>query len=180
MSYCKKGNLNTKFDAHASPNAFNAAVDKIKLIGGTKKLNTALRSVIDNMFVATAGVRVGVPKVLVLLVDNAPVTGQETGLVAAAVKNAAEVRKLGIHIVIVSVKTDIKFFDLGAIAGNVKNIVMPGSYAELVDIKTVKLVWNLVLSLGKFNIFIYKWWITEQSVLKYRGYYSYITFYIIS
>ena len=152
MSYCKKGNLNTKFDAHASPNAFNAAVDRIKLIGGTKKLNTALRSVIDNMFVATAGVRVGVPKVLVLLVDNAPVTGQETDLVEAAVRIAAKVRKLGIHIVMISVKTDVRYFDLGSIAGNAANVFMPRGYDELVDIKTVRLVWEFILGLGKLCI----------------------------
>ena len=118
-----------KMNDHQDLSSFNAAVDKIPLMGSTTRIDKALRLTQTEMFSLPNGGRPGVPKVLILLTD-----GSQTQYVGAEEPGeiADELRKDGINILVVGIGQGINRTELVHIAGGDANAYSAASFDELI------------------------------------------------
>ena len=118
-----------KMNDHADLSSFNAAVDKIPLMGSTTRIDKSLRLTQNEMFSLLNGARPGVPKVLILLTDGSQT--QDAGAEDPAVV-ADELRKDGINIIVVGIGQGVNKTELARIAGDADNAYSAASFDELI------------------------------------------------
>lgn len=118
--------------------SFNAAVDKIPLMGSTTRIDKALRLTQQEMFTLANGARAGVPKVLILLTDGSQT--QDAGAEDPG-DVAEELRKDGVKILVVGIGKGVNATELEHIAGKAENSYTATTFDDLLAgdfVKTVK------------------------------------------
>ena len=127
FSYYTKHSI--KMNDHTDLTSFNAAVDKIPLMGSTTRIDKALRLTQKEMFSIANGGRPGVPKVLILLTDGTQTKdagAEDPGVVAD------ELRKDGINIIVVGIGQGVNRDELVQMAGSSDNAYSAASFSELI------------------------------------------------
>ena len=119
-----------KLNEHTKLSTFNEAVDNIKLMGSTTRIDKALRMTQKDMFSIPNGGRPGVNKVLIVLTD-----GTQTQDVGAEDPGdvADELRKMGIRVLTVGIGKGINATELAHIAGGKENLFSADSFDQLVS-----------------------------------------------
>lgn len=124
-----------KLNDHFDLNSFNAAVDKIPLMGSTTRIDKALRLTQKEMFRFANGARPGIPKLLFLLTDGSQT--QDAGAEDPG-DVADELRKDGINIIVIGVGKGVNNTELAHIAGGSGNAYSAASFDELIASDFVK------------------------------------------
>ena len=117
------------FKDHTDITSFNAAVDAIPLMGSTTRIDKAFRLTQKEMFTEENGARPGVPKLLILLTD-----GSQTEDVGAEHPAfiSDELRKSGIHVIVVGIGSGTNQTELNHMAGGPGNAFSAASFDELI------------------------------------------------
>ena len=107
--------------------AVKAALSNLKLLGGTRRLDSALRRLREQVFSPTAGVRSGAGKLAVVLIAGAndPVGKAELGREGAALSN------LDVKLTVIGIGPDVKNDELPAISRDPDQILKIGSVDDL-------------------------------------------------
>ena len=136
-----------KMNDHTDLSSFNAAVDKIPLMGSTTRIDKSLRLTQKEMFSLANGARPGIPKVLILLTD-----GSQTQDVGAEDPGdvADELRKDGINIIVVGIGQGVNTTELVHIAGDANNAYSATSFEELIGSDFVNKIKQSGCKAGKF------------------------------
>ena len=136
-----------KMNDHTDLTSFNAAVDKIPLMGSTTRIDKALRLTQKEMYSLGNGARPGVPKVLILLTDGSQT--QDAG--AEDPGDVADVlRKDGINIIVVGIGQGINTTELVHIAGGADNAYSAASFDELIGSDFVNKIKESGCEAGRF------------------------------
>ena len=134
--------LSIKFNEHDKTDTFNAAIDRIPLMGFLTRIDLALRLTQSKMFTPENGARENYPKVLVLITDGAQTKPRGRPYEDPALV-ANELRKSGVYFVVVGIGDQVVYDELISIAGDEKRVFTSTSFDELVTkdfIKKVSLV----------------------------------------
>ena len=110
------GELSIKLSDHSDISSFNLAVDNIKLMGSTARIDKALCLAQRKLFSLANGGRPGVPKLLILLTYSSPVQNARVGEIAD------ELRADGINILVVGIGRYINATELLQIADSQQNV----------------------------------------------------------
>ena len=135
-----------KLSDHDDLASFNAAVDKIPLMGSTTRIDKALRLTQKEMFTLANGARAGVPKVLILLTDGSQT--QDAGAENPG-EVAAELRKEGVNILVVGIGKGVNATELENIAGKAENSYTATTFDDLLASDFVKKVKEDTCTTGK-------------------------------
>ena len=115
-----------KLNGYTNVSSFNRAVDAIPFMGSSTRIDIALRLAQREMFTTGNGGRPGIPKVLILLTD-----GHHSGSEDPAVI-ADEIRKTGVHIIVIGIGANTHKIELNRIAGGPGNAFNVSSFDELI------------------------------------------------
>ena len=110
------GELSIKLSDHSDISSFNLAVDNIKLMGSTARIDKALCLAQRKLFSLANGGRLGVPKLLILLTYSSPVQNARVGEIAD------ELRADGINILVVGIGRYMNATELLQIADSQQNV----------------------------------------------------------
>ena len=110
------GELSIKLSDHSDISSFNLAVDNIKLMGSTARIDKALCLAQRKLFRLANGGRLGVPKLLILLTYSSPVQNARVGEIAD------ELRADGINILVVGIGRYMNATELLQIADSQQNV----------------------------------------------------------
>ena len=110
------GELSIKLSDHSDISSFNLAVDNIKLMGSTARIDKALCLAQRKLFSLANGGRLGVPKLLILLTYSSPVQNARVGEIAD------ELRADGINILVVGIGRYMNATELLQIADSQQNL----------------------------------------------------------
>lgn len=119
-----------KLNDHTSLDTFNEAVDNIKLMGSTTRIDKALRMTQKEMFTIPNGGRPGVNKVLIVLTDGSQT--QDAGAEDPG-DVAKELRDRGIRVLSVGIGKGVNTTELAHIAGGKENVFSAASFDQLVS-----------------------------------------------
>ena len=141
-----------KLSDHTDVASFNAAVDKIALMGSTTRIDKALRLTQKEMFSLKNGGRPGVPKVLILMTDGSqtPDAGAEDpGDIAD------ELRREGVNLLVVGIGQGINATELAHMAGSPGNVYSAASFDELIEGDFIEKIQSGGCLVGKFQTCAY-------------------------
>ena len=110
------GELSIKLSDHSDISSFNLAVDNIKLMGSTARIDKALCLAQRKLFSLANGGRLGVPKLLILLTYSSPVQNARVGEIAD------ELRADGINILVVGIGRYMNATELLQIADSQQSV----------------------------------------------------------
>ena len=110
------GELSIKLSDHSDISSFNLAVDNIKLMGSTARIDKALCLAQRKLFSLANGGRLSVPKLLILLTYSSPVQNARVGEIAD------ELRADGINILVVGIGRYMNATELLQIADSQQNV----------------------------------------------------------
>ena len=110
------GELSIKLSDHSDISSFNLAVDNIKLMGSTARIDKALCLAQRKLFSLANGGRLGVPKLLILLTYSSPVQNARVGEIAD------ELRADGINILVVGIGRSMNATELLQVADSQQNV----------------------------------------------------------
>ena len=136
-----------KLNDYKDVTSFNAAVDKIPLMGSTTRIDKALRLTQKEMFSLANGARPGIPKVLILLTDGSQT--QDAGAEDPG-DVADELRKDGVNIIVVGIGQGVNTTELDHIAGGDKDkSFSAASFDELIGIEFINKIKESGCKVGK-------------------------------
>lgn len=115
---------------HSEINSFNAAVDKIPLMGATTRIDKAFRLTQHEMFTLMYGGRTGVRKIVILLTDGTQTSDSDSEDPAQI---ADELRMSGITVLVVGVGPATNAVELARMAGGADNSFIATSFDDLVS-----------------------------------------------
>ena len=119
-----------KLNDHTGLDTFNEAVDNIKLMVSTTRIDKALRMTQKDMFTIANGARPGVNKVLIVLTDGSQTKdagAEDPGDVAK------ELRDSGIRVISIGIGKGVNPTELARIAGDQSGVFSASSFDELVS-----------------------------------------------
>ena len=120
--------LSIKFTDHTNANDFKRAVDALPLMRSTTRIDRALTTAYNEMFNEKNGMRVKVPKVLILLTDGEQTKG------ADAIPPEQVVQKFhdaGIKVIVIGIGTGVNSVELGKMVKSRENLYLAKSFDQL-------------------------------------------------
>ena len=123
-----------KMSDHTDIQSFSAAVDGIKLMGLTTRIDRALRLAQKELFALKNGGRPTIPKILILLTDGSQTPGADAEDPAVV---ADELRYDGITVLVVGIGKGINALELGKIAGGSDKTFTAASFTDLMAVDFV-------------------------------------------
>ena len=130
VTYSIRAKTNIKLTDYTDIGPFENAVDQIPLMGLRTRTDRGLRMAQNELFADGNGIRKGVPKVIVLLTDGSqtPSRGYEDPWIPAE-----ELRKSGIHVLVIGIGEATNRTELDLIAGGTGKAHLPKSFDDLID-----------------------------------------------
>ena len=141
-----------KLNDHTSLDTFNEAVDNIKLMGQTTRIDKALRMTQKDMFSIPNGGRPGVNKILIVLTDGSQT--QDAGAEDPG-DVAQELRDKGIRVLTVGIGKGVNSTELAHIAGGKENVFSADSFDQLVSQEFIEEVISAKCKEGR----CFLWWL---------------------
>ena len=120
--------LSIKFTDHTNANDFKRAVDALRLMRSTTRIDRALKTAYNEMFNEKNGMRVTVPKVLILLTDGEQTKG------ADAVPPEQVVQKFhdaGIKVIVIGIGKGVNSLELGKMVKSRENLYLAKDFDQL-------------------------------------------------
>lgn len=127
--------LSIKFSDHTNVKDFNSAVEGLALMGSTTRIDKALTLAFDSMFNEKNGMRVRVPKVLILLTDGAQ-TQDADAVVPSQVVN--RFHDAGIKVIVIGIGSGVKPDELKTMVKSSSNLYLAANFDQLKSGKFVK------------------------------------------
>ena len=129
VTFSSKAEHNIKLKDHIDINSFNAAVDAIPLMGHQTRIDKALRLSQKELFAPENGGRPTLPEVLILITD-----GKQTKADGAEDPSVVtnEMRKAGIHIIVIGIGSGTDQKELDNIAGGDGKAYVAKSFDEII------------------------------------------------
>lgn len=142
--------LKIKFSDYTNINDFKSAVHALPLMKSTTRIDKALKTAYDEMFNERNGMRVRVPKVLVLLTD-----GEQTKD-ADAVAPSKVVQKFhdaGIKVIVVGIGRSVKPSELRSLVRAERDLYLAKNFDQLKSFDFVdSITGTTCLQTGKFDL----------------------------
>ena len=120
--------LSIKFTDHTNASDFKRAVDALPLMKSTTRIDRALTTAYNEMFNEKNGMRVKVPKVLILLTDGEQTKG------ADAIPPEQVVQKFhdaGIKVIVIGIGTGVNSVELGKMVKSRENLYLAKNFDQL-------------------------------------------------
>lgn len=135
IAFSDKPVLKISFNDDQNLPSFIKAVNDIPLLGTETRIDKALRFGSKVMFDTRNGARRDASKVMVLVTD-----GSQPHALAAEdpAKIAEEIRKLGVHLIVVGIGGKVNTFKLYTIADEEWNVFSAGSFDHLVSAEFIQ------------------------------------------
>jgi len=130
ITFSARAEHNIKMKDHADLDSFKAAVDAIPLMGGTTRIDLALRLAQTELFASASGGRPKIPDVMILLTDG---TQTKNGMWEDPCTITDEMRKAGVHIFVIGIGSSIDMAELDDMAGGAGKSLSAKSFDELIE-----------------------------------------------
>ena len=130
ITFSSRAEHSIKMKEHTDIDSFNAAVDRIPLMGFQTRIDRALRLAQAELFAVENGARVNTPKILVLLTDGSQTDADGA---EAPAKIADELRSIGVTFIVIGIGSGIDMGELDSIAGGPGKAHSASSFEELVS-----------------------------------------------
>ena len=141
--------LSIKFTDHMKTEDFKRAVDALPLMRSTTRIDRALTTAYNEMFNEKNGMRVTVPKVLVLLTDGEQTKGGD------AIAPAQVVRKFhdaGIKVIVIGIGKGVNPAELGALVKSKDNLYLAKDFDQLKSVQFVDdIIGSTCLQTGTYD-----------------------------
>ncbi len=135
VTFSNIAKLNVKFSDHTNYKDFASAVDGLKLLKSTTRIDRALAVAYDNMFNEQNGMRVKVPKVLILLTDGEQT--KDAGAINPA-KAVARFHDAGIKVIVIGIGKNVVFDELKRMVKSRDNLFRAADFEQLKSDQFVK------------------------------------------
>lgn len=131
ISYSTQANIDVLFEDHSTADDLQSAVDALKFMGGSSRIDKALDVALDRMFTVDGGAREGIPKVAVLLTDLEVTNITEYDTLRMAV---APFKAEGVEVIAVGVGAEEDLQELRVLVGSEEYLVGAESFERLGDL----------------------------------------------
>ncbi len=126
--FSKIAELSVKFSDHTNLKDFESAVDDLRMMGSITRIDKALTMAYDNMFNERNGMRVKVPKILILLTDGAQTKAADAIPPAQAV---ARFHDAGVKVIVIGIGSGVKVDELKMIVKSPENLFLAANFDQL-------------------------------------------------
>ena len=147
VAFSSDAELSIRLNDNKNLTNFNAAVDKIPIMGSTTRIDKALLLAKNELFAIRNGARPGIPKILILLTDGSQT--QDVDIMNP--KGLADnLRKKGIQVLVVGIGSEVNEAELLDLGGNkAENVFSAASFNELISGPFIEGVTKLSCDIGK-------------------------------
>ncbi len=147
ITFNSKAAINVRFSDLKTAADFKLAVDNLPRPRGKTRIDIALKLARDELLQSKNGARVNVPKLLVLLTDG---TQTRTADAVDPAIVAAELRQLGVRLVVIGIGKNVNTQELLHMAGQKSNFYQASNFNELKSPAFVESVSKAGCKLCKF------------------------------
>ena len=140
VTFSARAEHSIKMNDHADINSFEAAVDKIKLMGLTTRIDKALRLAQKELFAPENGGRPELEHQILILVTDGTQTKSDTAEDPANITE--ELRNSGIMVIVIGVGDGTTPKELDHMAGGVGKAYLPKSFDILLSAEFVQKLAN--------------------------------------
>ena len=122
--------LEIKLSDHSSVEDFNKAVEKLPLLGGTTRIDLALKMAFTELFALYNGMRVGSSRLLIVLTDGKQTTDFGYIPLHDAVRPFHE---SGIKVIVIGIGSKVDRNELSSLVVHPKDLFLPKDFDELLS-----------------------------------------------